>query len=280
METHALSENSRSQSRIELYRVRVYQLLHKSDRHDVLGLTIDGGITALIILNVIAVILGTEHYFAVNYARSLKNFEILSIVIFTVEYLLRVWCSTVEERYRHPIFGRLRYVISFMAFIDLLSILPFYLPLTMALDLRFLRALRLLRILRVLKLHRYSEALQTIEHLLKEKREELGVTIFMVFVLLVISSSLMYVVENHAQPEKFTSIPRAMWWCVAAMTSGENGGIYPVTSFGKLLGVLISFLGIGLFALPAGIIASGFIEIFHQRHGKVKVCPKCGHRIE
>ncbi|HEX2951814.1 MAG TPA: hypothetical protein VHV83_19945 [Armatimonadota bacterium] len=106
METHALSENSRSQSRIELYRVRVYQLLHKSDRHDVLGLAIDGGITGLIILNVIAVILGTEHYFAINYARFLKNFEILSIVIFTIEYLLRVWCSTVEKRYRHRVSTR------------------------------------------------------------------------------------------------------------------------------------------------------------------------------
>jgi voltage-gated potassium channel len=166
-----------------------------------------------------------------------------------------------------------------MAIIDLLAILPFYLPLVLP-DFRFMRAIRLFRLFRILKLARYSDALKTFADVLNLKKEELGVTFFATLILLVVASSMVYEAENEVQPEAFANIPDAMWWGVVTLTTVGYGDIYPVTPLGKFIGSFVVISGIGLFALPAGILASGFNEVLQRRkekHRKKMICPHC-HR--
>jgi voltage-gated potassium channel len=167
--------------------------------------------------------------------------------------------------------------------IDLIAILPFYLPLLLPFDLRVIRAFRLFRLLRVLKLSRYSESMRVLGNVILSKKEELFICIFTGLVLLIVSSSVMYFIESEAQPEKFSNIPEAMWWGVATLTTVGYGDIYPVTPLGRIIGAMVSILGIGMFALPAGILASGFAEEIrrtHERDERDIVCPHCGMEIE
>lgn len=152
-----------------------------------------------------------------------------------------------------------------LAMIDLFAILPFYLPMIIPLDLRFIRAVRLFRLFRLFKIGRYSKALSLLKKVLKDKKEELILIIFVVFLLLIIFSSLMYFIEKEAQPEAFSSIPEAMWWGIITLTTVGYGDVYPITPLGKILGALIAFLGIGMFALPAGILGSGLVEVVRKK---------------
>src|SRR5688572_7999302 len=158
-----------------------------------------------------------------------------------------------------------------MAIVDLLAVAPFYLAF-IHLDLRVLRALRLFR---VLKLTRYSRSLQMLASVLRAKRGELAVTLFAIVLALLMASSLIYYVERDHQPDKFESIPAAMWWGVATLSTVGYGDVYPITALGKLIGALVALLGIGLFALPAGILGSGFIEEIQRSRTKA-ICPHCG----
>ena len=154
----------------------------------------------------------------------------------------------------------MQYARSPMAIIDLLAILPFYLPFFLALDLRFLRVLRLFRLFRLFKLARYSSALGMI-YRATVKNKEILVSAFVILVmLLIISSSLMYHVEYEAQPGAFDSIPSTMWWSIATLTTVGYGDIYPITPLGKFLGAFIAILGIAMFAIPTGVLATGFME--------------------
>ena len=236
-------------------------------------------IVALIILNISAVILSTVEPIGQKFSRQFHFFEIFSVIIFTVEYLLRIWTVTVISKYRHPILGRARFMTTPLAVVDLLAILPFYIPMLIACDLRFLRALRLFRILRLLKLGRYSDSLKTVGNVFSAKRGELMITVFIIGILLILSSSLIYYAEREAQPEQFSSIPSSVWWSVVTLTTVGYGDVFPVTTTGKVFGAVISFLGIGLFALPAGILGAGFLEELRKKKGGSK-CPHCGGLLE
>ena len=222
-------------------------------------------IMTLILLNVAAVIMETVESIHVQYESFFYYFEIFSVTIFTFEYLIRIWACTADPFYASPIWGRVKYIFTLSMLIDLLAILPFYLPLIMAIDGRFLRILRLFRLFRLFKLGRYSSAFQSIVYVLKKRREELVVSVTIVIFMLILSSSLMYYVENEAQPEAFTSIPATMWWGVATLTTVGYGDVYPITGLGKALGAVIAILGVGMFALPAGIVASGFESVLSKK---------------
>ncbi len=260
-------------------RTRIFEILEVSRPGDFLSRFFDVFIISLIALNVIAVILETVESLSSHYGRFFNGFEVFSIAVFTAEYLLRIWSCTADKRFSHPLAGRIRFALTPMLVIDLSAILPFYVPMLIPIDLRFMRALRLFRIFRLFKLGRYSRSLRAMGNMLRAKKEELLIAAFGVFVLLVIASSLMYFVEHEAQPEAFSSIPAAMWWGVATLTTVGYGDVYPVTILGKFLGAVISVLGVGMFALPAGIIASGFIEEFQKKKGKQTICPHCGKSV-
>lgn len=265
---------------IKRTRSKIYEILDASVIETRLERNLNIFLMGLIFLNVLAVILETEEALFLQYKNIFHWFEVISVAIFTVEYLLRLWSWTENEKFRHPFFGRIRYIFTPMALIDLFAILPFYLPMFIPIDLRFLRALRLFRVFRLLKVGRYVKSLRTIKNVFKEKKEELLITIFSVLILLVFSSSLMYFVECEAQPDKFSSIPAAMWWGMATLTTIGYGDMYPITTLGKFLGGFIAFLGIGLFALPAGILASGFAGEIQKKNEKEKKCPHCGQSID
>ncbi len=240
---------------------------------------IDGFIICLILLNTLAVMLETIKPLYGAHRSFFHEFDVFSVTVFTVEYILRVWSCTVDPRYQGSIKGRLKYMTSVGAIIDLLAILPFYLPLLASFDLRLLRLLRILRLARVFKLGRYMNASKVMTNVFRSKKEELVLSFIITMFLIVIASSVMYFAEHEAQPAKFASIPETMWWAVATLTTVGYGDTYPITGIGKFLGACISVLGIGIFALPAGILASGFSDelrkIKHKNH-----CPHCGKELQ
>jgi voltage-gated potassium channel len=262
------------------YKTRVFEILEASKAANLPSKVFDIFIIILISLNVLAVVLETVKSLKPNWGRFFEIFELISIIIFTVEYLLRLWSCNSDKQYSGRILGRMKFTFTPLAIIDLVAILPFYLPMLIGVDLRFVRALRLFRIFRVFKFGRYSQSLRSIANMLRAKKEELVITGFTIFIMLIVVSSVIYYFEHEAQPEAFSSIPAAMWWGVASLTTVGYGDIYPVTAVGKFLAGVIAVLGIGLFALPAGIIASGFIEEFQKKKGKRTICPHCGKVID
>jgi voltage-gated potassium channel len=260
-------------------KTRIYGILEPGDED---SRYFDPFIMGLIVLNVVAVVLETVDWIYAGYAAFFHAFDVFSVAVFTIEYILRAWSCTANPRFAHPVTGRLRYLITPMALVDLLAVLPFYLPFVYA-DLRFMRALRLFRLFRILKLARYSESLQTFLDVLRLKKEELLLMFFAIIILLIISSSLMYEAEHEAQPKAFASIPAAMWWGIVTLATVGYGDVYPVTDWGRLIGSIVVILGIGLFALPTGVLASGFAEVLARRKEESRKgdqrCPHCGRYI-
>jgi voltage-gated potassium channel len=225
----------------------IVRLLEKSEEDDKLGKAVDVSLMVLILLNVIVVLLETVP--SVDGTMDKYSFEIFSVVIFSIEYVLRLWTCTAHGEFKGSVVGRLKYAITPMALIDLLAVLPFYLPLLFTQDLLMLRLFRLFRLLRLLKALRYSESLKVFTDVYRLKRSELTVVFMAILFLLVMASALLFHLENEAQPEAFSSIPAAMWWGVATLTTVGYGDITPITPLGKFFGAIIALLGIGLFAL-------------------------------
>jgi voltage-gated potassium channel len=264
------------------FKRRIYSLVETASYEDIQKKHLDFFdifIMVLISLNILAIILESFKKIGARYHSAFSSFEIFSVVIFTIEYLLRIWSCTVNPRYSKPVLGRLKFVFSPLSIIDLMAILPFYLPMLLPFDLRFLRAVRLFRLLRVLKFGRYSESMKLFGKVLKSKKAELVSSFLIIGILLIISSSLLYYVERDAQPDKFSNIISSMWWGVATLTTVGYGDVYPITWPGKLFGAIISLLGIGLFALPTGILSAGFIEAIKDTNCSDKICPYCGRKL-
>jgi len=263
---------------------RIFQIFEKAKPGDIPSLIFDWSLVILISLNVFSVILESFSTLKLRYQDLFTSFEFISVVVFTIEYLLRIWTSDLKYPRKNRFISILAFMFSGMAIIDLLSILPFYIPLATSIDLRVLRVLRLTRMLRILKIGRYSASLALIGRVLKRSKSDLIVTLFVTFLLLLLASSLMYYVENPVQPDKFPNIVASAWWTIVTLTTVGYGDIYPVTVLGKILGGLIALLGIGLVALPTGIISSGFMEEIRLKNQsevkKNKVCPHCGKPID
>jgi voltage-gated potassium channel len=235
------------------------------------------GLIALIVANVLAVILQAEPGLGETNADFFNAFEFFSVAIFIIEYLLRVWSITVDPRYREPVSGRLRFMVTPLAIVDVLAIAPAFLPLVAPLDLRTLRILRLFRVIRLFKITRYSEALGTFSRVIERKRPQLTITAIVALMIFVIASGLIFTLEHEAQPDEFPSITGTMWWTLETLTTVGYGDVYPITTAGKVIGGLVSMLGIAFFGLPAGILAAGFIEeIQREGYREAKVCPHCG----
>ncbi len=243
-------------------RKTLYRVLERSHRTDQAGRIVDLALIALIAVNVVSVTLETVDWIYADYKTLFDFIEIVSVAVFSVEYLLRVW-SCVEKDPDKPAFSqRLQYMMSPLALIDLLAFAPFYLSFFFVMDLRFLRVLRLLRIF---KLTRYSSAMIMLLDVFREEANAFLAGMFILFVLLVLSASGAYLVEHDVQPEKFGSIPDAMWWAVATLTTLGYGDVTPITPLGKLFGACVAVTGIGMAALPAGILASGMADQLRRK---------------
>lgn len=254
----------------------VHILLHPTQGNTRWDKFINVFLITLILLNLIAVILETESEIYNQNQTFFYYFDLISVIIFTIEYVLRVWSCTHEKKYGHWFWGRLRYMLSWEGLIDLAAILPFYLHVMQVFDLRVLRLLRLLRFFRIFRLTSYLKSTKVIANVFKSRMQELLLSLILSVGLIIISACLVYFAEHSANPE-FTSIPKTLWWSVVTLTTTGYGDMIPITLVGRLLTGIIMLIGVALFALPAGIITAGFLEEMRiHRKGKVQNCPHCG----
>ena len=216
----------------------------------------------LIMSNVVAVIIASDREIYLEMQAFFDNFELFSIAVFSIEYLVRVWTCVEDTRYQSAVIGRVKYLVSPMAIVDLIAVLPFYLGIIFNIDARILRVLRLFRIF---KLSRHFSAMSVLLTVIRTELPTLVSAIFIMLVLVVLASAGMFLVERDVQPQTFGTIPRAMWWATITLTTVGYGDVIPVTAAGKVLGIFITILGVGMAALPAGIIASGFNREVHRR---------------
>jgi voltage-gated potassium channel len=239
-------------------RFRVHELLDGNRTDDPAGTVVRRVLVGLILLNVVAAVVDTMPEVHDALPGCLGGLELVSVAIFAGEYLLRCWSIVEHPRYRGT-FGRLRWALSAGGLIDLLAVLPSLLPLG-DFDLRSLRLLRLLRIARIGKLARYSLAVQTMGNVLRSKAVDLLSLLVALLVLLVVASTIMFWLEHDAQPQLFSSIPATMWWGIVTLTTIGYGDMSPVTSAGRAFGGLVAIMGIGMFALPAGLLGAAFVD--------------------
>lgn len=208
-----------------------------------------------IILNLSAMVIESEPSVNENIRYYLNKFELFSIIIFSLEYLIRTF-----ESIKH----KLKYNFSFFGIIDLLAILPFYFPTALGIDGRFIRVFRLFRVSRILKLGRFSKSFDLLSKGISNVKNELYLTFFIAFVMLFFSAAGIYYLENPVQPEHFTSIKESFWWAVASLTGVGFEEIFPLTTVGKVFGTLISLVGVGVVAVPTGIISASFVQLIEE----------------
>ena len=236
---------------------RVFEIISKAENGDRVSAVFDWCIMGLIGLSVVSIVLESFAEVYEQWHPFFHVLEIITVVVFTVEYILRIWTADLlYPESKHP---RLRYCFSFMAIIDLLAIMHFYLPFIV--DLRFLRMMRmfrLFRLLRVFKLGRYFEALQVIVRVIRESGPQLIMSVVICFFVMLFSAIIMYEVEHPVQPEQFPNVISSLWWAICTLTTVGYGDVYPITAVGRFLASLISLVGIGIIAIPTGIIAAGF----------------------
>ena len=258
---------------------RVHKVLAAGQGGNWLSKAVDAALMLLIVANVAAIIVSTDSTLS-GPTRFLFYFELVSFSIFAVEYLLRVWSCTADPAYAHPIGGRLRFMFRPLMLADATAVLTFFvfMLLPTGLDLGALRTLRLLS--RLASLARYSAGMQAVAAVASSRRSELLAVASVVAALLLVASVLMYVVEHTAQPDKFSSVPAAMWWGIVTVTTVGYGDVAPVTPMGRLLAGFIALLSIGIFALPAGILGAGFLDHLNRRRAhETATCPNCGVAI-
>lgn len=252
---------------IKRIRRMVYDVLQNDDHDTMLSRYVDYFLIFLIMTNVAAVIAESVDQWYYPYQSYFDLFENFSIVVFSIEYLLRFW-SVAEAKPDNTTWRqRFNWVRSPSALVDLIAIAPAFLNFFVTIDLRFLRILRLFRIL---KLTRYFASLRILLVVISKERGSFQAVIFILIIMIVTASSGIYLVENHAQPEEFESIPKAMWWAVVTLTTVGYGDVIPVTMAGKILGAVITILGVGLAALPAGILATGLANELNQRREELE----------
>lgn len=240
----------------------IYDNLHNEDYETTFSRWLNYFLILLIIGNVVAVLLESVNDIYISYQWFFDGFEHFSIFIFSAEYLLRFWSVAEKDPFQSGWKNRLNWIISGGAIIDLLAILPAYINFFVHLDLRFLRILRLLRLL---KLTRYFVSLQILLRVIEREKGSFQAVIFILIIMIVMAAAGIYVVESRAQPEEFSSIPASMWWAVVTLTTVGYGDVTPITPWGRFLGALITILGVGLAALPAGILATGLTHELEQR---------------
>lgn len=238
----------------------VFRLLDTAKEGDTGSRILDIALIFLIASSVLAVILESLPAVEEAYGPALYWFEVFTIAVFSIEYVLRVWACVEVDSQNRPFGHRVRFIFSFHLIVDLLAILPFYLltfGILGGMDMRFLRAIRLIR---VLKLTRYFAALNMLIIAVKENSRALGASFLILLTIMLLAASGMYYFERQSQPVDFGSIPAAMWWAFATLTTVGYGDVYPITVGGKIFGALISVVGIGMVALPTSILASGYSQ--------------------
>jgi voltage-gated potassium channel len=248
-------------------------------------------ITILILFNIVLVAVSTIPDISTKYYIFIVGFDLFVIFVFTIEYALRIWSCNIDKRFAGR-FGRLKYARQPIILVDLLAILPFYVVYFSPLDNRYAIIGRLLRLVRIFRFGFFSRAITVLRIAIKKKAKELLVTIIFISILVVFCAYLIYYSENRAQPEVFSSIPRSIYWAFVTLSTVGYGDMTPITPFGRFFTAIVSFLGVGIIAIPAGIISSGMVEILKKKKSAEENidkksssiennrCPHCGKKID
>ena len=207
----------------------------------------------LILLSIASIVAESFESFNSKYGRYLNIFQTITYILFTAEYIYRTINAARKRSWKS-------YVFSFFGIIDLLAIIPFILPFIISVDARSIRVLRLFRLLLIFKIGRHSKAVRTLLSVVKSIRVEVGVTFFTSIIAIVLAGILMYYAENDVQPEAFADMGKSIWWAVATLTTVGYGDIYPITIMGKFIATSLAFIGVGLIAIPAGLISAAYVE--------------------
>ncbi len=262
-------------------RRRVYEILEPAREGDRVSYAFDVFITLVIMLNIASMI-----FLSVREVREELPWVALglallaggTLIIFIIEYVLRLWSCVEDPDYSGPIAGRLRWARTPYALIDLIVILPYFLLFFFGFN---VTGLVILRVFRLFKIVRYSDSISLIVRVVRAEKDTLLTTYAVLFIVLIAAATLMYQVEYPAQPESFSNIPAAMWWGIITLTTTGYGDMVPITPAGKILGSVIALIGIGIFALPAGILASGFSKVLaRQTDDEVYLCPHCRQEVK
>jgi voltage-gated potassium channel len=247
-------------ARYDLVKNRVHEILDDPKKGDRQAMIVQGVIAGAIIANTMTIILFTVNSIEDQYRLLFNPIMGVCFVIFTIEYFLRIWsCSTARDLHG-MIADRARYAFHFYQIIDLISLIPFLFPFLIPRHFTLLRALRILSIFKLGRYSRYSQSLNMLRRVFFSKKEIFAIMLFILVFLVLFSSTLMYLIEKPVQPDKFSSIPAAMWWSMMTITTVGYGDIIPITPIGKIIGSVMTFIGVLVLALPAAILATGFIE--------------------
>lgn len=239
---------------------RVYEVIREEEDKSLAGEIFDWVMLFLIVLNLAFLFMDT--FTMPKWYKPVTDLvEMVTTLAFTIEYILRIWVAPVEFAALKPAKARVKYIFSLMAIVDLLSVIPFYLRFVLPFDLSVLRVFRFIRLMRIIKVTRYSEPIQTLLDVFKKKATQLLASLAIIFSLIMVASLLMYDLEHDAQPEAFSNAFSGLWWALETVTTIGIGDITPITSAGKVVGATIGLLGIGVVAVPTGIISAGFIMV-------------------
>ena len=271
---------------------RVFEILQIGNHKDFLSRACDILIISLILINIVVAICftfsGLSKFFPL-----FRVIETVSIILFTIELALRLW--TAELLYgKGKLKSALLYLVSFNGIVELWSILPFYLPIIFPQGVIAFRMFRVVRMLRLFQTNTYSDAMSTIAIVIRRKRNQILSSMLMILVVMIMASMVMYGFEHQAQPEIFDNAFSGLWWATSALLTVGYGDIYPITPWGEAASILITFLGVGMVAIPTGILSAGFTEYekeqkaaqllqYRKKHiseqKKADFCPYCGEKL-
>ncbi|MCM1184301.1 MAG: ion transporter [Roseburia sp.] len=238
---------------------RVFEIIQIGNKSDAISSLFDYFIVTMIVLNIVEVVFVTFDAF-MPYRVVLRRIEAFTSIVFCVEYLLRLWTADLIYPGLGRVKSRLRFAVSFYGIVDLLTFLPFFFPSVFATGIVAFRMLRVFRVFRLFKINAQYDAFHVVLDVLREKKEQLFSSICLILIMMLASSLCMYSLEHDAQPEVFQDAFSGIWWSVSTLLTVGYGDIYPITAAGKAMAIVIAFLGVGLVAIPTGIISAGFVE--------------------
>lgn len=240
-------------------RRRIFDIIQLAGPYDKASRIFDWTLTGMIFVNLIILVMETFDEMA-PYADILNSIEVVTVIFFTIEYILRIITADFLYPDKKPVSAAFRFISSFYGFIDLMTILPYYLPLFLPVGFVAFRILRIFRVLRLFRVNARYDAFNVVTDVLLKKRKQLLSSILMIWVMMLASSILMYSIEHEAQPDVFQNAFSGIWWSVSTLLTVGYGDIYPITILGRICSIIITFLGVGLVAIPTGIISAGFVE--------------------
>ena len=220
--------------------------------------------TLFLLINVIVTVLYTFDSMELGYGKLLLTLEAITVAFFALDYVLRIWTASVTYPGLSEAKAIRKYALSLTGIIDLLSFLPYYLPIFFPTGAAVFRMFRVIRIFRIFQINAYYNSLNVITEVISSKRQQLMSSVFIILVLMLGSSLCMYSLEHEAQPEVFSNAFSGIWWSVSTLLTIGYGDIYPITTLGKLFSIVITFLGVGMVAIPTGIISAGFVDQYSR----------------